>query len=246
MFYKHKDTTHIHPPPRCICIISGHKQDIKLICDLISGSGRGVGSQHTNQPKTKQCTHLCPLIRWACGGRAAAGVAPTAASLPFTAAVAEKTPVATAMVGGGNNQQSTINNQPKAAAATVVTETATTAMTTNDIEGGKAAMEMAVALQRRGGGSTSAVAAWRQHSISCGSSTAVRWVAGRGGSFLVAARRRRPRQHSGNAVASQWQRGGESLVVAVAAWRQRQRGGRGGFTAAEVAVGYGHDEGGKW
>jgi hypothetical protein len=91
--------------------MSRPKQDINLICDSISGSGRGVGSQHTNQPKTKQCTHLCPLIRWARGGRAAAGAAAAAAAKqpPRPAAVAMKTPVVTAMVQGGNNQQSTIN-----------------------------------------------------------------------------------------------------------------------------------------
>ncbi len=72
---------------------------------------RGGDSQHTNQPKTKQCTHLCPLIRWARGGRAAAGAAAAAAAKqpPRPAMVATKTPVATAMVGGGNNQWSTIN-----------------------------------------------------------------------------------------------------------------------------------------
>jgi hypothetical protein len=89
--------------------MSGHKQDIKLIRDSISGGGRGVGSLHTNQPKTKQFTHLCPLIGWAHGGRAATGAAAAAAAKqpPRPAAVATKTPVATAMVGGGNNQQST-------------------------------------------------------------------------------------------------------------------------------------------
>jgi hypothetical protein len=85
--------------------------DIKLIRDLISGGGRGVGSQLTNQPKTKQCNHLCPLIRWAHGGRVTAWVAAAAAAKqpPRPAAVATKTPVAAAMVGGGNNQQSSIN-----------------------------------------------------------------------------------------------------------------------------------------
>jgi hypothetical protein len=91
--------------------MSGHKQDIKLIRDSISGGGRGVGSQHTNQQKTKQCTHLRPLIRWARGSRAAARAAAAAAAKqpPSPAAMATKTLVATAMVGGGNNQQSTIN-----------------------------------------------------------------------------------------------------------------------------------------
>jgi hypothetical protein len=105
----------------CVCDaqICGPKTNFVFVnhkCIINSGLDfwwweRGGGSQHTNQPNTKQCTHLHPLIRWARSGRAAAGAAAAAAAkqLLCPAAVATKKPVATAMAGGGNNQQSTIN-----------------------------------------------------------------------------------------------------------------------------------------
>jgi hypothetical protein len=96
--------------PKTNFVFVNHKRIINLWLNFWWWE-RGGGSQHTNQPKTKQCTHHCPLIRWVRSGMLTAGGAAAAAAKqpPHPAAVAMKTPGVTAMVGGGNNQKSTIN-----------------------------------------------------------------------------------------------------------------------------------------
>jgi hypothetical protein len=95
--------------PKLVLFFVNHKRIINLGLNFWWRE-RGGGSQHTNQPKTKQCSHLHPLIPWARGGSTAAvAAAATAAAklLLCVTAVATKTPLATAMAGA----RTTINNQ---------------------------------------------------------------------------------------------------------------------------------------
>ncbi len=153
----------------------------------------------------------------------AAAAAATAVLPPRAAALAAKTPVATAMAG----EQTTINNQPKAAAPTAM-EMATMTATTMTMEMKATAVAAVAEARRQRGGEGQ--------------------LGSRGGSLPRAWRWRR-RQHSGGVgngsagIAVRWrwrwpacwrrrQLGGSATLLAAAArWEaQRQRGIGGGST----------------